>query len=61
MSAKYDPVIYDLFSLFFQTLPLAYCLNQKVLVLHGGLFSDDNVTLQDLRDIDRIGEPKDGI
>ena len=42
----------------FDTLPLAHCLNEKVLVLHGGLFSDEKVTLQDIRDLDRKREPK---
>lgn len=40
-------------------LPLAYCLNKQVLVLHGGLFSEDNVTLDDIRRVDRFREPSD--
>jgi diadenosine tetraphosphatase ApaH/serine/threonine PP2A family protein phosphatase len=40
-------------------LPLAYCLNSKVLVLHGGLFKEDGVTLADIRAVDRFREPPD--
>lgn len=34
-------------------------LNRKVLIVHGGLFSQDGVTLEDLRKIDRFREPPD--
>jgi diadenosine tetraphosphatase ApaH/serine/threonine PP2A family protein phosphatase len=40
-------------------LPLAYCLKGKVLVLHGGLFESDDVTLADIRNVDRYCEPPD--
>jgi diadenosine tetraphosphatase ApaH/serine/threonine PP2A family protein phosphatase len=40
-------------------LPLAFCLKGKVLVLHGGLFSSDDVTLDDIRKVDRFREPPD--
>src|SRR5690606_17544449 len=40
-------------------LPLAHCLNGKVLVMHGGLFNRDNVTLDDIRAIDRFRQPPD--
>ena len=43
--AKYDKVTYSIFGEMFQHLPIAHCLNKKVLVLHGGLFSKDNVSL----------------
>jgi hypothetical protein len=55
---KHDEDIYEFFLKLFDTLPLAHCLNEKVLVLHGGLFSDEKVTLQDIRDLDRKREPK---
>jgi serine/threonine-protein phosphatase 5 len=42
---KYDLKVFELFSDFFQRLPLSHCLNHKVLVLHGGLFSRDDVCL----------------
>lgn len=43
----------DVFRETFNWLPLAFVLNHKVLVLHGGLFSKDGVTLDDLRSVDR--------
>ena len=43
----------------FQRLPIAHCLNKRVLALHGGLFSKDDVTLDDIRKINRIKEPGD--
>ena len=51
--------MYDLFAEVFEYLPLAHCLNSKVLVMHGGLFNKDNVTLEDIRNIDRIRQPPD--
>lgn len=47
----------DLFTEIFNWLPLAHCINNKILVMHGGLFKDDNVTLDDLRKIDRNRQP----
>ena len=38
----------------FNWMPLGHCLNGRVLVVHGGLFSKDDVTLDDLRTIDRF-------
>lgn len=59
VKAKYSESVFDLFAAIFCLLPLAHLLNNKVLVLHGGLFSDDNVTLDDIRKIDRNMEPPD--
>ena len=38
---------------------MCYCLGKKIIVLHGGLFSRDDVTLDQLRKIDRFREPPD--
>ncbi len=43
--SKYDKSTYLIFGEVFQHLPLAHCLNKKVLVVHGGLFSKDEVSL----------------
>ena len=43
----------ELFRETFCFLPLAHCLNRRVLVLHGGLFSRDGVTLDDIARTDR--------
>ena len=54
---KYDDDVYECFSELFCALPLGHVLNNKVLVVHGGLFSKDGVKLQELKDIQRIREP----
>lgn len=63
---KYSSNIYEFFTQVFQVLPLAHCLIgtdddgkqvSKVLVMHGGLFSQDNVKLDDIRKIDRNRQP----
>lgn len=60
VKSKYSESIMDLFTAVFCLLPLAHVLNNKVLVIHGGLFSNDNVTLDDIRKLDRNMEPPDG-
>ena len=37
-------------------MPLAACIESRVIVLHGGLFTEDGVTLDDIRAIDRRRE-----
>lgn len=59
VKAKYSVQMFNLFTEVFHCLPLAYCLGSKVIVLHGGLFSRDDVTLEDLRKVDRFREPPD--
>jgi len=57
VKAKYSDAIFELFSEVFCLLPLAHLLNNKVLVVHGGLFSDDNIKIDDIRKVDRFKEP----
>lgn len=87
VKAKYTAQMYELFSEVFEWLPLAQCINGKVLVraagggrpageggeegsfphrntplpqiMHGGLFSEDGVTLDDIRKIERNRQPPD--
>lgn len=47
----------ELFAEVFCCLPLAHVINDKVFVVHGGLFSVDGVKLSDIRAIDRFCEP----
>jgi serine/threonine-protein phosphatase 5 len=51
--AKYNEKTFKLFSESFSALPLATLIGKKYLTLHGGLFSDDNTTLDDIRKLDR--------
>ncbi|KAK3499999.1 serine/threonine-protein phosphatase 5 [Neurospora hispaniola] len=57
---KYNERTYKLFSESFSALPLATLIGKKFLVLHGGLFSDDNVTLDDIRKLDRHKQKQPG-
>jgi len=58
--AKYNERVFKLFSESFSALPLATLIGQKYLVLHGGLFSDDKVTLDDIRKLNRHTQRQPG-
>ncbi|RDA85059.1 hypothetical protein CP532_3127 [Ophiocordyceps camponoti-leonardi (nom. inval.)] len=58
--AKYNDRVFKLFSESFSALPLATLVGKKYLVLHGGLFSDDNVTLEDIRKLNRHNQRQPG-
>uniref|UniRef100_A0A1B0CSV4 protein-serine/threonine phosphatase n=1 Tax=Lutzomyia longipalpis TaxID=7200 RepID=A0A1B0CSV4_LUTLO len=45
--AKYSSTMSDMFTQVYNWLPLCHCINDRVLVMHGGLFSQDNVSLDD--------------
>src|SRR4051812_46923728 len=52
--------VFKLFSESFSALPLATLIGGKYFVLHGGLFSDDNVSLDDIRKLDRHKQRQPG-
>jgi serine/threonine-protein phosphatase 5 len=56
---KYDMGVMDLFTELFRYLPLSATINSKVIVMHGGLFQKDGVTLEDIARIPRFSEPPD--
>jgi serine/threonine-protein phosphatase 5 len=58
--AKYNERTFKLFSESFSALPLATLIGKKFFVLHGGLFSDDNVTLDDIRKLNRHNQRQPG-
>ncbi|GAB5355738.1 hypothetical protein AAMO2058_000231300 [Amorphochlora amoebiformis] len=59
---KYTMMEYDMFEEVFDALPLAAVLENKVLVVHGGLFKRKNVTLDEIKSINRFGDiPPAGI
>jgi len=59
---KYDSEVYDYFSEFFRYLPLGHTINNKIIVIHGGLFSKDGVTINELKKLDRgIDVPTEGL
>ncbi|XP_016842872.1 serine/threonine-protein phosphatase 5 [Nasonia vitripennis] len=59
VKTKYTAQMAELFTEVYNWLPLAHCINKRVLVMHGGLFSRDNVTLKEIREIDRNRQPPD--
>ncbi|KAF2711182.1 serine/threonine-protein phosphatase-like protein 5 [Pleomassaria siparia CBS 279.74] len=58
--AKYNDRVFKLFSESFSALPLATLIGGKYFVLHGGLFSDDKVSLDDVRKLDRFKQRQPG-
>lgn len=58
--AKYTERVFKVFSESFSALPLATLVGSKYLVLHGGLFSDDNTTLDDIRKLNRFSQRQPG-
>ncbi|OAG17398.1 protein phosphatase 5 [Alternaria alternata] len=58
--AKYTERVFKLFSESFSALPLATLIGKKYFVLHGGLFSDDKITLDDVRKLDRFKQRQPG-
>jgi serine/threonine-protein phosphatase 5 len=58
--AKYNERVFKLFSESFSALPLATLIGAKYLVLHGGLFSDDKITLDDIRKLNRHKQRQPG-
>lgn len=58
-TAKYTDKSYTMFTEVFNVLPLAQLLNNKVFCVHGGLFSQDGVTLDAIEAISRDRQPPD--
>lgn len=54
---KYTSKMVDLFTEVYNLLPLAHCINNKILTMHGGLFSSDDVTLEDIKNTERNRQP----
>ncbi|AMD20687.1 HDL057Cp [Eremothecium sinecaudum] len=58
---KYSQRIFNLFAESFEALPLGAVINNDYLVIHGGIVSDESVTLDDMKRIDRFHQPpRDG-
>jgi serine/threonine-protein phosphatase 5 len=57
VTAKYSATMADMFTQVYNFLPLCHLLNNRVLVMHGGLFSSDEVTIDDLRKVERNRQP----
>ena len=62
VKAKYDDKIVALFAEVFNALPTGHIINKKVFVTHGGLYSRDNVTIEELQRPNRFREiPEEGL
>ena len=62
MKAKYCERSFRLISEVFKYLPLAHRINKKVLVLHGGLFNKEGVTIEDIQKLNRKQDvPQEGL
>ncbi|XP_066911519.1 serine/threonine-protein phosphatase 5-like [Clytia hemisphaerica] len=57
--SKYTSKMADLFTEVYNLLPLCHLINKKILTMHGGLFSKDDVTIEDIRKVDRNRQPPD--
>ncbi|KAL7674597.1 hypothetical protein ACOME3_000874 [Neoechinorhynchus agilis] len=57
VQSKYSPEMYKLFTEIFNHLPLCHLINEKVLVVHGGIPADTKTTLADIAAIDRNMQP----
>lgn len=57
---KYNERTFKLFSESFSALPLATLIGNKFLTLHGGLFSDDKIGLDDIRKLNRHAQRQPG-
>ncbi|PGH10142.1 hypothetical protein AJ80_07593 [Polytolypa hystricis UAMH7299] len=58
--AKYNERLFKVFSESFSALPLATLIGDKFLTLHGGLFSDDKIKLDDIRKLNRHNQRQPG-
>jgi len=59
IKAKYGDKAFTMFTEVFNVLPIASCIAGKVLVLHGGLFTQTDVTLDDIAAVERDRQPPD--
>ncbi len=59
--AKYGRSSQDAFDELFRSLPLATIVQGKAIILHGGLFSRDGVTLDDVSRLNRFADPPTGL
>ena len=57
VSKKYGNELYKYFLSVFYTLPLAHIINHSIFIVHGGLCRNVNLTLTDLQNLDRFGDP----
>jgi serine/threonine-protein phosphatase 5 len=57
---KYSAGVFDEVTKMFNALPLGHVIGKKVLVVHGGLFFDQTITIESLQKEDRDRQPPEG-
>jgi len=57
VKAKYNAKMSEFFTELFNQLPLVHVINRKIFCCHGGLFPDENVTLEQIAKINRVRQP----
>ncbi|KAJ3213777.1 Serine/threonine-protein phosphatase 5 [Dinochytrium kinnereticum] len=57
VKSKFSDLTFKLFSEIFNAVPLGNLIGNKILVIHGGLFSKDGVTIEEIRKINRFRQP----
>jgi serine/threonine-protein phosphatase 5 len=55
--AKLKKSLFQQFSSAFESLPLGHIIGNSVLVIHGGLFGDESVTIRDIQKARRFCQP----
>ncbi|XBW34538.1 hypothetical protein QEN19_000088 [Hanseniaspora menglaensis] len=54
---KYNNTLFELFQDSFQSLPLCVCVNNDYLIMHGGLMSNPETSLDEILEVNRFSEP----
>ncbi|KAH8850956.1 Serine/threonine-protein phosphatase 5 [Schistosoma japonicum] len=60
VKSKYSAEVANMFTDIFNWLPLCHLINERILVMHGGLFERDNVTLDEIKKVSRNRQPDEG-
>uniref|UniRef100_A0A5S6R1X1 protein-serine/threonine phosphatase n=1 Tax=Trichuris muris TaxID=70415 RepID=A0A5S6R1X1_TRIMR len=55
--SKYNSHMAEIFTEVFNALPLAHLINRRILIMHGGLPTTDQVILEDIEMLDRFRQP----
>jgi serine/threonine-protein phosphatase 5 len=58
-AAKYNQTMFEDVSEFFNTLPVGHILNGRVLIVHGGLFAEPQMTIEKFQAVNRFCQPPD--
>lgn len=57
VKSKYTDLMFKFFTEIFNAMPLCHVIENRVFVVHGGLFSRDDVTLDEIMKVDRFCQP----